>query len=174
MTSLCVSFTIYQHCHGHIEGDVTPTSLRYQNVHWAGTGHIKATTTPKVHQLDTAIQTEVILKNWPQEEITPQNSLDTGKSLPKANARKSGNNQSLRQNKETLIVGESTVKHIDDWQLNKRMRSTVSLRSIPSATTKGLIHHVKGCLEDTSSDFIILHHGTNDLNGDSTSEEIAY
>ena len=53
------------------------------------------------------------------------------------------------------------------------MRSTVSVRSIPGATTKGMIHHVKGCLEDTSPDFIILHHGTNDLNGNSTSEEIA-
>ena len=36
-----------------------------------------------------------------------------------------------------------------------------------------MIHHVKGCLEDTSLDFIILHHGTNDLNGYSISEEIA-
>ena len=36
-----------------------------------------------------------------------------------------------------------------------------------------MIHHVKGCLEDTSPDFIILHHGTNDLNSNSTSEEIA-
>ena len=36
-----------------------------------------------------------------------------------------------------------------------------------------MIHHVKGCLEDTSPDFIILHHDTNDLNGNSTSEENA-
>ena len=53
------------------------------------------------------------------------------------------------------------------------MRLTDSVRSIPRATTKGMIHHVKGCLEDTSPDFIILHHGTNDLNSNSTSEEIA-
>ena len=53
------------------------------------------------------------------------------------------------------------------------MRSIVSVRSIPGTTTKGMIHHVKGCLEDTSTDFIILHHGTNCLNGNSTSEEIA-
>ena len=36
-----------------------------------------------------------------------------------------------------------------------------------------MIHHVKGCLEDTSPDFIILHHDTNDLKGNSTSEENA-
>ena len=71
-----------------------------------------------------------------------------------------------------MIVGDSIVKHIDGWRLNKRMRSTVSVRSIPGATTKGMIHHVKGCLEDTSPNFIILLHDTNDLNGNSTSEEI--
>ena len=54
------------------------------------------------------------------------------------------------------------------------MRSTVSVRSIPGATTIGMTHHVKGCLQDTSPDFIILLHGTNDLNRNSTSEEIAY
>ena len=29
-----VSFTICQQCHGDIDGDVTPISLQYQNVHW--------------------------------------------------------------------------------------------------------------------------------------------
>ena len=53
------------------------------------------------------------------------------------------------------------------------MRSTVSVRSIPGAKTKGMIHHDKGCLEDTSPDFILLHHGTNYLNSNSTSQEIA-
>ena len=142
------------------------------------TGHVKATTTPKIHQQDTVIQTEVIPKTWPQEETTPQNNHDTSKSLPNANVRKSGNNLPPKQNKKKrkekdLIVGDSIVKHIDDWRLNKRMRSTVSVRSISGATTKGMIHHVKSCLEDAFLDFIILHHGTNNLNGNSTSEEIA-
>ena len=133
--------------------------------------HVKAIATPKVHQQDIAIQTEVISKAWPQEEMPPQNTSS-------ANDRKSGNNPPLKLNKEkvkkkTLIVGDSIVKHIDGWRLNKRMRSTVSVRSIPGTTTKGMIHHVKGCLEDTSPDCIILHHGTNDLNSNSTSEEIA-
>ena len=53
------------------------------------------------------------------------------------------------------------------------MKPTVSVRSIPGAITKGMIHHVKSCLEDTFPDFVILHHGTNDLNDNITSEEIA-
>ena len=72
-----------------------------------------------------------------------------------------------------MIVGDSIVRHIDGWRLNKRMRSTVSVTSIPAAKTKDVIHHVKGYLEDTSPDFIILHHDTNDLNSNITSEVIA-
>ena len=84
--------------------------------------HLKKTATPKDRQRDTAIQTEVITKTWPQEEITPENSHNTSKSLPNANGRKSGSNPSLKLNKEnakkkTLIVGDSIVKHIDGWRL---------------------------------------------------------
>ena len=71
-----------------------------------------------------------------------------------------------------MIVGDSIVKHSDGWRLNKGMRSTVSARSIPRASTKGMIHHFKGCLDDTFPDFIILHHDRNDLNSNSTSEAI--
>ena len=41
LTSSCVSFTIYQQCHTGIEGDVTPISLKYQNVHWVKKVHLK-------------------------------------------------------------------------------------------------------------------------------------
>ena len=34
LTSSCVSFTIYQQCHGNIENDATPISLQYQNIQW--------------------------------------------------------------------------------------------------------------------------------------------
>ena len=38
--------------------------------------------------------------------------------------------------KKTLIVGDSIEKHIDGWCLNKRMRPTVSVRSIPGRHQK--------------------------------------
>ena len=41
------------------------------------------------------------------------------------------------------------------------MKSTVSVRGIPGATANAMKHHLKGCLEDSSPDNIILHHGTN-------------
>ena len=36
-----------------------------------------------------------------------------------------------------------------------------------------MMHHVKGCLEDTSPYNVILHHGTNDLKSANASEKIA-
>ena len=57
--------------------------------------------------------------------------------------------------------------------MNKRIKPTVSVRSIPGASANGMAHHVNGCLEDISPDNVILHHETNDLKSGNTSEEIA-
>ena len=75
--------------------------------------------------------------------------------------------------KNTLIVDDSILKYVEGWHLNKRMKSNVSVRSIPGTSINGMVHHVKGCLEDISPDTIILHHGTNDLKSGNTSEKIA-
>ena len=72
-----------------------------------------------------------------------------------------------------MIFGDSIIKYIDGWHLNKRMRSTVSNRSIPVVKIKGMLHHVKGCLEDTSPDQIFSHHDTNVLRSNDTPGEIA-
>ena len=53
------------------------------------------------------------------------------------------------------------------------MKTTVSVRCILGATTNAMKHHLKGCLEDTSPDNLILHHGTNNLKSDDNSEKIA-
>ena len=41
------------------------------------------------------------------------------------------------------------------------------------AKTNAMKHHLKGCLEDSAPDNIILHHGTNNLKSDDNSEKIA-
>ena len=87
------------------------------------------------------------------------------------------NNQNIRsdnpQRKKTLILGDSIVKHVEGWRLNKRMKSAVSVRCIPGATTNAMKHHLKGCLEDSSPDNIILHHEINNLKSADNSEKIA-
>ena len=75
--------------------------------------------------------------------------------------------------KKTLIVGDSIVKNIEGWRLNKRIKFFVAVKSIPGATTKGMKHHIKGCLEDNSLDSIILHVGTNNLKNKESVEDIA-
>ena len=89
-----------------------------------------------------------------QEKITLQN--------------KEGTNR-----KKSLIVGDSIVKNMEGWRLTKRMRSSAAVKSIPGATTKGMKHHIKGCLEDNSLDSIILHVGTNNLKNKESVEDIA-
>ena len=53
------------------------------------------------------------------------------------------------------------------------MKCTVTVRCIPGATTNAMKHHLKGCLEDSSPNSIILRHGTNNLKSDNNSEKIA-
>ena len=62
---------------------------------------------------------------------------------------------------------------MEGWRLNKRMRSSAAVKSIPGATAKGMKHHVKGCLEGNSLDSIILHVGTNNLKNKESVEDIA-
>ena len=86
-------------------------------------------------------------------------------------------NEDLRSNipqrKKILILGDSIVKHVEGWRLKKRMKSIVSVRYIPGEATNAMKHHLKGCLEDSSPDNIILHHGTNNLRNDNNLEKIA-
>ena len=70
-------------------------------------------------------------------------------------------------------MGDSILKHVGGWRLNKRMKSNVSVRSIPGTSTNGMVHYVKECLEDISPDTVMLHHETNDLKNVNTSEKIA-
>ena len=75
--------------------------------------------------------------------------------------------------KGTLIIGDSIVKNVEGWRLSKRMKSTVHVKSIFGATTKGMKHHVRGCLEGNSSDTAIFHFGTNNLKNYESAEDIA-
>ena len=47
------------------------------------------------------------------------------------------------------MMSDSIVKNVEGWRLNKLMKYQVSFKSIPGAATKGVVHHVKGCLQDT-------------------------
>ena len=63
------------------------------------------------------------------------------------------------------------ISKLNMLKMNKRMQSTVSLRSIPGTSTTGMTHHVKGYQKDISPDANILHHGINDLKNGNNSEK---
>lgn len=57
--------------------------------------------------------------------------------------------------------------------LSKRIKSQASVKSIPGAPTKSMIHVVKGYLQDTSQlHTVILHNRMDDLKCRSTPEQI--
>ena len=68
----------------------------------------------------------------------------------------------------TIIVGDSTVKHLHGKPIsNKTSRDNIILvKPFPGARTKAMKHYV-------SPDLVILHTGTNDLKSESSPEEIA-
>ena len=57
--------------------------------------------------------------------------------------------------------------------MKKSTKHVTTVKSIPGATTEGMIHHVKGCMVDFVSDIVLLHCGTNDLKKDFTPQKIA-
>ena len=54
--------------------------------------------------------------------------------------------------------------------MNKRKKSTVSVRCISGATINAM-KQFKGCLEDSSPYNIIFHHGTNNLKSNDNSKK---
>ena len=83
------------------------------------------------------------------------------------------NRKSKTTRKRTLIIGDSIVKDIEGWRVQKRMKSNVSVTSITGAKIAGMKCHVKGCIKDIAPDTIFIHHGTNELSSERPSEDIA-
>ena len=74
----------------------------------------------------------------------------------------------------TIIVGDSTVKHLHGKSIaNKTSRDNIILvKPFPGARVKDMKDYVSPDLEK-KPELVILHTGTNDLKSDSSSEEIA-
>ena len=102
------------------------------------------------------------------------NQLYTGDKSSNLNDTETSQNKGCTNRKKALIIEDSIVKNIEGWKLNKRMKSSYAVKSIPGATTKGIKHHVKGRLEDNSPDSIILHVETSNLKNKESIEDIAY
>ena len=113
-----------------------------------------------------------IIANDSDTRSRKSNQHYTGDKSSNLNDTITSQNKGGTNRKKTLIVGDSIVKNIEGWKLSKRMKSSGAVKSIPGATTKGMKHHIKGCLEDNSPDSVILHVGTNNLKNKEFVEDI--
>ena len=114
-----------------------------------------------------------IIVNDSDTRSRKSNQHYTGDKSSNLNDTVTSQNKGGTNRKKTLIVGDSIIKNIEGWRLNKRMKSSVAVKSIPCATTKGMKNHIKGYLGDNSPDSVILHVGTNNLKNKESVEDIA-
>ena len=59
------------------------------------------------------------------------------------------------------IIHDTILKNIERMRLNKRVESTVAVKSIPGATKNDIKDHVREYLQDSSNDTAIFDFGTN-------------
>ena len=75
--------------------------------------------------------------------------------------------------KRTRIIGDMVVENIEGIRVNKRLKPTVAVKSIPGSTKKDMKHHVRGYLQDSFHDTAIFHFGISYLKSNKTDEDIA-
>ena len=83
---------------------------------------------------------------------------------------------SSQTSKETVfILGDSMVKNLNGFLLTRKLnhKCLVKVRPFNSAKVRCMHDHAKPTVRDFDPDHIILHCGTNDLNSDRTSSQIA-
>ena len=90
------------------------------------------------------------------------NSISNIRRSEKKNDKKTSQ-QSPQIMKRLLIVEDTVVKQIEPYKMKKSTKYIATVKLIPGAITKGMIHHVKGCRVDFAPDIVLLHCGTNDL-----------
>ena len=79
-----------------------------------------------------------------------------------------------KERKKALIIGDSMVKGIKRWKINKQLRFTnVSVNCFPGANTSDLKHYSKPPIKkNPNAEIIIIRTGTNDPSSDSTPTEL--
>ena len=77
--------------------------------------------------------------------------------------------------KKALIIGNSMVKGIKKWKINKKLKFTnASVNCFPGANTSDMKHYTKPPLKKKpNAGVVIIHTGRNDLSSDSTPTKIA-
>ena len=73
---------------------------------------------------------------------------------------------------ETLILGDSMLKFVNENRLSKQLEKKVYVRYFPGARFAYMKHYVVPALEELNPEEVILHIGTNNLR-DQELQEVA-
>ena len=78
-----------------------------------------------------------------------------------------------RNEKSVIILGDSIVKHLNGWELSKRLpRCKVYVKHLSGSKAQCIKYYLKPSLRQNPSHFI-LHVGSNDLTSEKSSKAIA-
>ena len=85
------------------------------------------------------------------------------------------NNGRKQERKKALIIGDSMVKDIKRWKINKKLKfSNASVNCFPGANTSDMKYETKPPIKNPpNAEVVIIQTGTNDLSSGSTPTEIA-
>ena len=117
---------------------------------------------------NTAIHNKDKKSNKPNKDLSKRNS----NSSRKINSKKEMKEKKFRKSRDvTVILGDSIIKDVKGWELTDDSNKAV-VKSFRGDTTSQMKWHVKQTTEQNPKN-IILHCGTNDINGESDPQNIA-
>ena len=74
-------------------------------------------------------------------------------------------NLAINKKKKIFVLGNSMVKHIQDWNITKKLENKhkVYIRQFAGSKITCMTDYVKPCIRENNPDHIIFHVGTNDI-----------
>ena len=116
--------------------------------------------------------------NNPQKQENKSSEKSNEKNLSNKEKNRSSEKDSLptdKSNKNTYILGDSMMKHVEVWKSKKSIDQNynVYVRSFSGANVKYIKDYVKPCIREKYPDYVIFHVRTNALNSELPPERIA-
>ena len=108
-----------------------------------------------------------------KEKEKVENKIPQDSTLGKGKDKYNNVNKSDTAEKNVVILGDSIVKHVNGWEIAKKLPNCkVYAKSFSGAKVRCMKDYLKSSLRQ-NPDHVVLHVGTNDLDSDKDPELIA-
>ena len=136
---------------------------------------VKITKCSKNRRGKTKLSTKVKNKKVENDPKNDKRKDDNIKSKDRTD-RDIDTSSSSTNKEKVFIIGDSMVKNVNGFLLTRKVnhKCLVKVRSFPGAKVRCLHDYVKPTIRDFHPDHIILPVGTNDLNSEKASSQIAH